>query len=219
VPLPSYDGYLDRWSALHGGYDARSSRLVGGWLRLAYSAARPFAAAGLSPNAVTVLALVVSAAVVPVAAAGGRWPLLAAAAAVAAGLLDNVDGTVAVLTERVTRVGYVLDSACDRLADAAYLLALWRLGAPAGLSVAAGAALGLLEYVRARAGNAGLGEIGVVTVGERPTRIVVAAVALLCAGLYPAAAVLAAGLGAAATFGVSGVGLVQLALVVRRLLR
>ena len=110
----------------------------------------------------TAWGLLASAAVVAIVAAGGRWVLLAGGIVVLSGFLDSLDGTVAVLTERVTRFGFVLDSVVDRLSDVAYLLALAVLGATASLCVAAGVALGLLEYTRARAGNASMGEIGVV---------------------------------------------------------
>ena len=47
------DGYLDGWQRLHGGYDPRGNALVRGWLSGAYVVARPFAAAGVPPDAVT----------------------------------------------------------------------------------------------------------------------------------------------------------------------
>ena len=167
----------------------------------------------------TAWGLLASAAVVAIAAAGGRWVLLAGGIVVLSGFLDSLDGTVAVLTERVTRFGFVLDSVVDRLSDVAYLLALAVLGATASLCVAAGVALGLLEYTRARAGNAGMGEIGVVTLGERGVRIAVVAGTLVSAGLWVDQADRLAGIGAAAVLVVSGVGWGQLLLVVRRVLR
>lgn len=82
--------------------------------------------------------MLVSVAVAAIAAAGGRWPLAAVAVAVAAGLLDNLDGAVAILAGRTSRWGFVLDSLADRLSDAAYVAALWLLGAPGPLCVAGG---------------------------------------------------------------------------------
>lgn len=205
------DAFLERWSGLHGGH--RPQGVTRAWLTLVYAAARPLAAARLAPAAVTALALVVAGGVVVAA----RTPLAAAALVVVSGLLDNLDGAVAVLRDRVTRTGFVLDSAADRISDGLYLLAFWRLGAPAGWCVGAGAAVWLLEYVRARAGNAGMGEIGVVTVGERPTRVILAAAAFAAA---PVVGHATAATGAAvATLAVAAVGLAQLAVVVRRLLR
>jgi CDP-diacylglycerol--glycerol-3-phosphate 3-phosphatidyltransferase len=81
----------------------------------------------------------------------------------------------------------------------------------------AGAALAWLhEYVRARAAVAGMPEIGVVTVSERPTRVIMTAMFLLGAGIYPSAATRWAGAGAAAWTVVGVAGLIQLLLVVHR---
>ncbi len=215
--MPDLPDYLDRWSVLHGGYDPRRAALVGGWLALTYRLARPLAGAGIRPDLVTLWGVAVAAGAVLVADLGGRWALLAAVAVVVTGLLDGLDGCVAVLTGRAGRLGFVLDSLADRVVDGLYLVALWRVGAPAVLCVAAGAGVGLLEYTRVRAGQAGMAEIGVVTVGERPTRVILTTLALASAAVSDPAPV--AGAGAAATLAVSLVGLGQLLVVVRRHLR
>ena len=217
--VPDRDGYLDRWAALHGGYDPRGSRWVAPWLTLAYLVARPLARARVSPDLATLAGLLVSAAGAALAAAGGRWLLPAGLVVVASGLLDSLDGALALLQDRATRWGYVLDSVVDRLSDALYVLALWLAGAPASLCVAGGTLMFLLEYARARAVGAGLTEVGVVTVWERGTRVVVTALFLASAGVYVGDAALWAGLGAAAWVGLGAVGCVQLAVVLRRLLR
>lgn len=218
TPVPDLDGYFDRWSPLHGGVDPRGSGLVRWWLGIAYRASQPLAARGVLPDVLTLWGLEVGYGVVVLAAARGRWPLLGVVVVVASGLLDNLDGCVAVLTERSTALGYVVDSVVDRITDVLYLVALWALGAPAGLCVAAGVALGLLEYGRARAGNAGMGEVGVVTVGERPTRVVLMAFSLLAAGLFPGHQPLMAGIGAGGTLGLCLVSCGQLGVAVRRAL-
>ena len=46
----------------------------------------------------------------------------------------------------------------------------------------------LQEYTRARAAAGGMAEIGVVTVWERPTRVIVTAMFVLGAGIYVSAA-------------------------------
>ena len=215
------EDYLDGWQKLHGGYDPRGNALVRGWLSGAYVVARPFAAAGLSPDLVTALGLGVSALALIPAAAGGGWLLIAAAVVVLSALLDNVDGAVAVLTGRSTAWGQVLDSGVDRLSDLVFLGALYlagqadggALGAP-GLPCLVGGTLMLLqEYVRAKATAAGMTDVGVVTVWERPTRVIVTA-AFLGSGAFlgdpwPV-------LGAWAWAGLGVVGLVQLGVVVRR---
>lgn len=215
--VPDRDAYHVRWSALHGGYDAGSAPLVGAWLGVVHRLARPLARAGLAPDVVTLWGLLTGALALALGDVGGRWALATAAlAVVGSGVLDGLDGAVAVLTDRVTPFGSVLDSVVDRLTDVLYLLALWRVGAPAALCVAAGVAVVLLEYARARAGQAGMTEIGVVTVGERPTRVIVTAATLGCAAVYVGAAGGVAATGAAATLALSLLGLVQLLRVVRR---
>ena len=189
------------------------------WLGWAYAVARPMARVGVQPDVLTLWSIDIGLVIVLLAEAGGRWLLLGCWVVVLSGLLDNLDGAVAVLEARTSRIGFVLDSVVDRVADGLYLVALWRLGAPVWLCVTAGSTVALLEYTRARAGNAGMGEIGVVTIGERPTRIIVTAVTLLCAGIYVGHQPLIAGLGAAATLGLSVISCGQLALAVRRILR
>ena len=105
----------------------------------------------------------------------------------------------------------------DRVADALFLLALWLAGATAWVCVSAGALTGLLEYARARATAAGMTEIGVVTVWERPTRVIVTALFLLGVGLYDDARWARWGAQASLTLGL--IGLAQLLVVVRRRLR
>ncbi|MGZ4626332.1 MAG: CDP-alcohol phosphatidyltransferase family protein [Kineosporiaceae bacterium] len=193
--------------------------LVGWWLRLAYRAAVPLVRVGAGADAVTVGGLLVAAAALVPAGSGGRWPVLAAALVVLSGLLDSLDGAVAVLTGRTTRWGFVLDSVCDRIADACFAGALLLAGAPAGLAAAGAAAAWLHEYLRARAAVAGMPEIGVVTVSERPTRVIVTATFLLGAGLYPSASVTWATAGAAALTALGVAGLGQLLVVVHRRLQ
>ncbi|MFL6128294.1 MAG: CDP-alcohol phosphatidyltransferase family protein [Mycobacteriales bacterium] len=219
APVPGLADYLRLWAALHGGYQPRPGSLAGRWLSLAYAAARPLAARGASPGALTAWGVLASAAVAAIAGAGGRWPLAAVLVVVIAGLLDNLDGAVAILAGKTSRWGFVLDSLADRVSDAAYLVALWVLGAPGALCVLGGAFMALQEYARARAGNAGMGEIGVVTVWERPTRVILTAGLLLACGLLPESADLIVTLGAVAWITLGAVGLSQLLVVVRRRLR
>ncbi|MHA3704960.1 CDP-alcohol phosphatidyltransferase family protein [Jatrophihabitans sp. YIM 134969] len=119
--------------------------------------ARPLAAAGVSPDVVTVgsAAAAVAATAAP---PGRRWPLL-----VAGSVLDGVDGAVAVLTDRQSSYGARLDHTADRVADVSAAVVLTRAGAPWAV-VAPGLALTFaLELTR---------RTPVVTVAERPTRVV-----------------------------------------------
>lgn len=208
------DGYLARWAELHGGYDPRSNGLVRTWLSWTYVIARPLSRTGAPPDVVTLLGLVASGGAAALAAGGSGWWLLAAAVVVVgSALADSLDGAVAVLTDRATRWGAVLDGVADRCSDLGYLVALWLAGADAWACVVGGALMLLQEYARARAGAAGMAEVGVLTVWERPTRVIVTATFLASAALlgdpWPT-------LGALAWVGLGVVGLVQLLVVVRR---
>lgn len=210
---PDRDGYFDRWAATHGGYDPRSNVLVRWWLAIAYAVARPLAAARVPPDLVTIAGLLLTG-VAALLASGDGWLLLGAAVLVVlAGLFDSLDGAVAVLRDRVTRWGAVLDAVADRVGDLMMVLALGLAGAPWQVCVLGGALMFLLEYARARAAVAGMTEVGVVTVWERPTRVIVTAAFLASAAAlgdpWPA-------LGAWAWVGLGVIGLVQLSVVVRR---
>jgi phosphatidylglycerophosphate synthase len=220
-PLPSLDGYFARWKVQHHAPDVEPGEMafVRQTLAIAYRASKPLARFGAQPDVLTLWGLWLAGAVVVAAQAGGRWSLAAAAITVASAMTDAIDGCVAALTDRATRFGYVLDSVADRIADVALLVALVAVGGRAEAAAAAGAALGLLEYTRARAGNAGLGEVAVVTVGERPTRVVVTVFSLVGAGLHVSRAADFGVFGLVVTAAVSAVGLVQLLVVVHRRLR
>jgi phosphatidylglycerophosphate synthase len=213
--LPSRAEYFTRWSALHGGYDPSGSRLVRGWLSIVYVLARPFARLRVPPDVVTLLGLTVAAGVPWFAHLGGRWLFVASTVCVLSAAADSLDGVVAVLTDRVTAFGAVLDSVVDRGSDLLYVLAFWLTGAPAGVCVVGGGLMLLQEYLRARATASGLSDIVVVTVWERPTRVIVTTMFLLGAAIYSGAAGRWAGAGAWAwaTLGVIGFG--QLLVAVR----
>jgi phosphatidylglycerophosphate synthase len=206
----SREDYLARWSALHEGIDPRGNRLVLVWLTAMYQLARPLAGMGVSPSMVTVLGLLVTAAAVPLAALGGGWTALAGAVVLLAGTLDGLDGAVAVLSGRVTTWGAVLDSVADRASEALALVALALVGAPLWLCALGGALVWLLEYTRARAEVSGVDASGVLTPGERPTRVLLAGMSMVAAAIYPDAASTWATAGAAATAAVGAVSLLLL---------
>ena len=218
-PVPDRDGYYDRWSATHGGYDPRTgSAWVRGWLSLVLVLARPLARRGVQPDVVTYASLWLALLVLALAAAGGWWAVLAGVLMVASALLDSLDGGLAVLEDRQTSWGYVLDSVVDRCSDVAWVLAAVAVGCPLELALAVVFGVFLLEYLRARAGNAGFGEVGTVTVAERPTRVIVLAPTLAASGIWPEVAPVASLVGPAVLLGLTAVGVLQLGLVVRRAL-
>jgi CDP-diacylglycerol--glycerol-3-phosphate 3-phosphatidyltransferase len=140
------------------------------------------------------------------------------------GLADSIDGALAIGTGRASQRGFVLDSVADRLTEAAYAGALWAAGAPGWLAVAFGALCWLPDYLRARAGQAGIDRTGPVSVWERPTRVAMAGMTLggagvvagLVAGSGSADLVVPAGTAVGVVLGL--VGTVQLGLWFRRVL-
>lgn len=210
--------YLAAWSRWHGGTDPHGSPLVRRWLTLVHAAAGPLVA--VPPLAVTAAGLLVAGAAVALAAGGGGWLLPAGALVLVTGFLDGLDGALAIGTGRASRRGFVLDSAVDRLTEAAFAAALWVAGAPGWLAACFGALCWLPDYLRARAGQAGVGETGALSVWERPTRVLLAGLALAAAGLLAAvvrpALVVTAGAAAGVLLGVVAVG--QLGITLRRAL-
>jgi phosphatidylglycerophosphate synthase len=213
----SRDDYLAAWSRWHGGAGT-STPLVRGWLSLAYAVARPLV--GLPPVVATALGLLAAVAAIGPALAGGLWLLAAGVLVGLSGLLDSLDGALAIGTGRASRRGFVLDSAVDRLTEAAYATALWAAGAPGWLAVVFGALCWLPDYLRARAGQAGVAETGALTVWERPTRVILTGLTTVGAGVVSglgvADLVVTAGTAAGALLG--AVGVVQLGFSLRAML-
>jgi phosphatidylglycerophosphate synthase len=111
-------------------------------------AAEPIARSGISPNLFTVLGIPLS-----VTAA---WlfihenPMLAFPLAVAAALIDFLDGEVARLQDKVTPFGNMFEAVVDRFVDSALLVAL-ATRYPLAAACALGASF-LVSYVKARTG-------------------------------------------------------------------
>jgi phosphatidylglycerophosphate synthase len=209
------DDYLAAWSRWHGGAGTDSA-LVRGWLTLAYGLARPLA--GLPPVVATALGLLVAAGSIGPSLAGGPWLMLAGLLVGLSGLLDSLDGALAIGTGRASARGFVLDSVVDRLTEAAYATALWVAGAPGWLAVAFGALCWLPDYLRARAGQAGVSETGTLSVWERPTRVILTGLTLSGAGVVAALGVVdvvvTAGTAAGAVLG--AVAVAELGVSLRR---
>ena len=184
MAVPTLREYFDRWQIQHHApdLDPAGTTLLRLFLTLTYTCARPFARRNVAPDLLTVLGLVWAGLVVAVA---GFSPVTAAVFVLVSVVTDGIDGCVAALNNRATQFGFVLDSVVDRLSDGLYLSALIVAGGEPAWAVAAGGALMTLEYTRARAGGAGLREVGVVTVGERPTRTVASIAGLVGAQLLP----------------------------------
>jgi phosphatidylglycerophosphate synthase len=125
--------------------------------------------------------LAAAAAVVAGSDLPGRLPLAALIVGIS-GIADGLDGAVATLTGQSGRRGAVLDAGCDRISDLLFVTALWAAGADGLVCCAAAAGLMVHEYLRAAARGAGLRSVAIITVAERPTRVIVIAAFLLGAG-------------------------------------
>jgi CDP-diacylglycerol--glycerol-3-phosphate 3-phosphatidyltransferase len=140
---------------------------------------------GLSPNILSWIGFVLALGAAALIITGH---LLAAGFVVlVAGFFDIMDGALARHTKKVTPFGGILDSALDRLSEAAVLLAVLVLYAQEAaftpIILACLALIGslLVSYVRARAEGAGLEcRVGIFTRGER---VVVLALGLLLSHL------------------------------------
>jgi CDP-diacylglycerol--glycerol-3-phosphate 3-phosphatidyltransferase len=211
------EGYFARWQELHGGYDPWTGGVfLRGWLTAVYALARPLARLRVHPDVVTLSSAVVAGVVVALSAVGGRWWIAAGGLIVVSALLDSVDGCVAVLQDRTTRWGYVLDSVVDRVSDSLFLVAVVAVGCPVWLAVACGFGCFLLEYLRARAGNAGGDDVGRITMAERSTRVILLVLTILASGILPGWADTLSALGPAVLLAMTVVAVVQLGIVVRR---
>lgn len=167
------DDLIEAWSARHRGL--RPSPLVRRWLTLMWTLARPLAEARVPPAAITG-AGVLLAVDAPLLAA--RLPLVALVLVLAAALCDGLDGAVALLQARTTRAGAVADTIADRIADTAFALVIWQAGAPLWLALVAAALSVGLELARRRP---------LITVAERPTRVICTALACVSAAISDAA--------------------------------
>ena len=209
----TWDEYVAAWSRLHGGFEpATSSPVVRGWVRCAYRMGSWLGDRRVSPAAVTTAGLTLCLLVPAAVPLGPGGLLLGALLVLLAAAADGLDGAVAVVTGRASRRGFVYDSVADRLGELGWLAGMWLAGAPGWVVVAAGATSWLQEYARARATAAGMTGIGVVTVAERPTRVLAAFFGLAWGAVLPWCVTAAA----VAWLALTVVGSGQLAVAIRR---
>jgi CDP-diacylglycerol--glycerol-3-phosphate 3-phosphatidyltransferase len=175
------------------------SKLRGLWNRVMLPVGGVVAKSHLSPNALTLLGLLVQAGGA-VAILEGRLAL-AGGVTIAAAVFDLLDGAVARAQRRESAFGALVDSTADRLSDMLLLLPLaWLYGvAPdtadredlwvAGLALAALVLSFLVSYVKARA--EGLGFEAKVGFAERAERTIIMILGLLFDLVLPALVLLA----------------------------
>ena len=222
--MEAREAYLAAWAAGHGGHHPDSGgRAERAWFALVFRVAAPLR--GIHPDVLSGAAVAFAAGAAVLAGGSPRWCLLAAVLVAVSALLDGVDGAVAVMAGRASRWGHLVDSLGDRVAEALFGLALYEAGAPWQLGALAVACGWLQEYARARAAAGGVTDILVVTVAERPTRVIATVIGLLGAGGLGGNAVgeldaeTAAFCGTVAWVALGLVGLVQLLHALRRELR
>ena len=161
------------------------------------------AKAGVSANAVTLVGLVVAG--FSAGLIGGGYLLAGGIVLLSSGLFDMLDGALARATNKATRFGALLDSAIDRVSEAAILLGALVFylndGEKPGVVLAFLALVGslMVSYIRARAEGLGIDcEVGVMT---RSERVVILAAALVVAQWWEPA--LTGVLGAIAALGLA----------------
>ncbi|MDH5364808.1 MAG: CDP-alcohol phosphatidyltransferase family protein [Dehalococcoidia bacterium] len=136
----------------------------------------------LKPNTLTFIELAISIGVAYAIVIG--YFLLGGVLVLVSGLFDLLDGALARFTKQSTKFGAILDSAVDRLSEAAIFcgLLIWYLpkeGATLEIVAIFAALIGsfLVSYIRARAEGLGLEcRVGLFT---RAERVIVLAVGLL----------------------------------------
>lgn len=168
----SASDFMKQWSSLHG--DAPTTGIVGAWLRISYRCALILTRFRFSPNSLTALGVIFGAATA--AFSPSLWAVLFLILSLAS---DGIDGSVALVSGKVTKLGAVLDSIADRLTEALWAIAFYRLGVPLSVVLFLWLLAGIQEYARARIGSAGVKEVGVVTPAERPVRASFLFVALI----------------------------------------
>jgi len=157
------DEFFSIWRRLHG--DANISGIVKGWLSISYVVVTPLSKARVTPNVLTMFGLFFG--VLLYANAETFW---APALLVLSLICDGIDGSLAIVTNKSTKWGAILDSTVDRLTEIFWVLALYKIGADLKLLIIVLLAASVQEYVRARAAGLGVSEVGIVTFAERPVR-------------------------------------------------
>jgi phosphatidylglycerophosphate synthase len=157
------DEFFSIWRRLHG--DANISGIVKGWLSISYMVVKPLSKARVTPNILTMFGLFFG--VLLYANAETFW---APALLVLSLICDGIDGSLAIVTNKSTKWGAILDSTVDRLTEIFWVLALYKIGADLKLLIIVLLSASVQEYVRARAAGLGVSEVGIVTFAERPVR-------------------------------------------------
>lgn len=166
------DKFFSIWSSLHG--DAPITGIVKGWLTLSYAIVRPLNSLRVTPNQLTLVGLLAAIATWPLAT---HWsaPILLALSLIC----DGLDGSLAMISEKTSKRGAMIDSVIDRISEVFWALAFYRIGADVRVIFFAAIIAFTQEYLRARAAGLGYSNIAAVTIAERPVRASLLFIALI----------------------------------------
>jgi archaetidylinositol phosphate synthase len=148
--------------------------VVKGWLTISYALSKPLVSLKVSPSLISVIGVI--AAVFTYTEARRDYCIALLAISLVS---DGIDGTVAILSGKASKRGAMLDALCDRIGEALWALAFYKLGAPAWIIGTAWVLAFTQEYCRARIAGLGDYRIDVVTIAERPVRASFLAVAIV----------------------------------------
>jgi len=137
--------------------------------KITYPIARKIAALNISPNTITIIGFLVATLYLPLMAYGR--PLLALLVIVLSGAMDILDGAVAKVTGKTTKLGSFLDSTLDRIEDIIFIFGLRFLKINDILIYSFIALSLMISYMRAKGESLGLKVEGKGVV-ERAERII-----------------------------------------------
>jgi len=155
--------FFATWSKLH--LDAEIKGIVKGWLSISYVIARALSAFRITPNVLTLLGVLTA-----TAALFYPFSVVALIFLVLSLICDGVDGSVAIVSGKVSQFGATLDAIADRITEGLWFFALYQWGIAPEFCLALFSLALTQEYARARMASLGFHEIGVVTIAERPVR-------------------------------------------------
>ncbi|NBN92208.1 MAG: CDP-alcohol phosphatidyltransferase family protein [Actinobacteria bacterium] len=148
--------------------------IVRAWLEVSFLLGKPLAVIRVSPNALSIFGLLLG--ITLVVNIESNWAI---ALLLLSLIADGLDGSLAIVTGKVSKWGALLDGFIDRIVEASWAFSLYLLGAPYQLVLVAWLAAFLQEYMRSRAAALGVSQLGVVTIGERPIRASILFIALV----------------------------------------
>jgi archaetidylinositol phosphate synthase len=103
--------FFNSWANLHGG--AQVKGIVRAWLEISFLLCKPLAVLRVSPNALSIFGLLLGIGLV--VSIESNWAI---AFLVFSLIADGIDGSLAILTGKVSRWGALLDGFIDRIVEA-----------------------------------------------------------------------------------------------------